>query len=236
LILVIKPFEAAHKDFEDYFIQELRCYHEVVCLNYSAGSLLTGLFLSIKESYHVSYEKVFILNTINLCIPFYSKKSSIVLHNNLERRFSIILKYYQTRCITICDAQRRILPNTQYKPHRLPEGQCRLKKKESLLALLTNKENVILGHELGALLDVSEVLFGWEGGPGFIPDLQGQLCQSKYLFIDKDYSLRASSIVAAALAAKCIVIMICKRSAYNLARTFKASLRNEMNLWLIEMK
>lgn len=236
MILVVKPFEAAHKEFDGSFIEELRYSNVVEYVDYSSRGFLYGLFRSILISYNRSYEKVFILNTLNLFIPLYSLKSRIVLHNNLERRFHVFLKYYQRRCISICDAQFRTLPYTQYYAHPLPEVVCRLKKKNSLLALLNNDDNVSRGVEIGSNIGVKDVLFGWAGGHGYIPDLENELCQSKYLLIDRDYSLRASSIVALALAAKCIVIVFSEDSAKNLARTFGASLRKELNLWFIELK
>lgn len=235
MILVVKPFEASHKEFDTSLIKELRCLSEVEFIDYSSIGLLYGLYRSIIASYNRSYEKVFVLNTVNLFIPFYSRKSRIVLHNNLERRCHVLLKFYQERCISICAAQFGTLPYSQYYPHPLPEVMCGVIKKNSLLALLTNEENVSRALEISSALEISDVLFGWEGGLGYVPDLENELCQSKYLLIDKDYSLRASSIVAMALAAKCRVIMFSEDSANNLARTFSASLRKEMNLWFIEL-
>ena len=154
-------------------------------------------------------------------MPLCHGKSKFILHNNLDRRFAFLLKFlfFQKRLLSICKAQSNILPYSYYIGHPVPEVEKIETVKDMLLVVSDDPvwiETVLSDHSLSVYNYLVKGKFHTE----YVEDLTTVLQKSQVMFIDRQYSQRASSLIAMAIGYGAGVVVKDNATLINMKSTF----------------
>lgn len=214
--IYVKAFQARHALFDSSFND----LHKGGVKIYDAlPNYLLSCFRAIGISWLHLGDKVVFGVFSNWMLPFLPKRNIfLVIHNNLDRRYSFLLKSRETRLLTTCIAQKDIFSYSNYIGHPLPNLKVSFNK--SGLLLITDSleiERVVRSVYKG------DIIVKGKYGLKFLPDLHGTLNHVEYCIVDRCYYNRASSIIAMALAYSCKVVLFDKKSVSNLNITWGIS-------------
>jgi hypothetical protein len=173
----------------------------------------------------------------NWMMPLCHRKSKFIIHNNLDRRLAVLLKfrYFQKRLLSLCKAQYNILPNSHYIGHPVPEVDKIDIVKDIIFVVSDDPvwiETTLSDPLLSEYTHIVKGKFHTE----YVEDLVTVLQKSHVMFIDRQYSQRVSSLIAMAIGygagvvVKDIGTLINMRSTFNTKRvalSFDSIERNE---------
>lgn len=201
-MIVVQPLKCSHDLWDRGVVDLYPSTREVIAWNLQSkiDILIRGplkiMFLLLRHR----KEDVCFLSTINLWLPLFfflgfHRKVVVGLHNNFERRFSLLLFLPLNYITSNYFAYKCLGKKCRFIVHPCPEVDKGGLSRSILFCLTSSMAQLATVKHIAIEKSLTLVIKG-VGGVDYVEDWEGLMCSIKYLFIGRDYSRRCSSIVA----------------------------------------
>lgn len=216
-IIYIKAFKTNHDLFDRSFIEVFG--NRVKSLEPLKNYLFSCLWTLVVCRFYRKKTIVFGVFS-NWMIPFIPKGTNIklIVHNNIERRFSGLLKQRQSQLLLTSYGQRLVLNDSSFIGHPVHYNSSVINKNPRRAVLFT--DDISTRNFVSSNITPNIVIKG-AVGLDYIPDLNKELFASEYLILDRKFLLRTSSLVARGIGSHCKVLLTCELSCDMLNKSFE---------------
>jgi hypothetical protein len=224
MIYYLNSFACSHSFFDSRIVIETRAQFVALVSRF----YIISVAAAIMRCWYYTRKDIVILGSFsNWMLPLLPRTNLyMVVHNNLDRRFSFLLNRRQLQLLTTCIAQKEMLQFSNYIGHPLPNKNTHFRKMGALL--ITNSLEI---ERTVRSVIVDNVVVKGKYGISYLDDLEGRLNEVEYCIIDRGYYYRSSSIIALALANVCKVVLFDEITVENMNITWGISCIKQWENW-----